>query len=116
MPKGIRQEQKLKEKGNLKGTKFTISRQKVEYSMRKFHHKVSKRQYLCMITEWDCPSLVSKEKFKEEYLDPLKRSVDQYLSAVVHWRELDLGLVTLEEYIDVQALWLRVDQYIKKQQ
>ena len=72
MPKGIRQEQKLKEKGNLKGIKFTISRQKVEYSMRKFHHKVSKRQYLCMITEWDCPSLVSKESLRKNIWTLLK--------------------------------------------
>ena len=83
--------------------------------MGKFYTKICKRQYLCMLTEWNCPDLVSKERFKKEYLDPLKRAADQYLSAIVYWREQDLALVTPDEYAEIQALWLRVDQYIKKQ-
>ena len=113
MPKGQKQMLKLP-KENIQGNKC-ITRQRIQYSMGKFFYKVCKRQYICSITEWDCPDLVSKEKFKREYLDPLKRAADQYLSAVVYWRELDINLVTPAEYAEVQDLWLRVDQYIRKQ-
>lgn len=90
-----------------------MSRQRVEYSMSKFHKKVSKRHYLCIVTECDCPSKISKETFQREYLDPLRRAIDQYLSAVIHWK--DLELVSNQEFSEVQALWQRVDQYIRNQ-
>ena len=31
-----------------------------------------------MVKEWDFPDLISPEEFKTQYLDPLKRAVDNF--------------------------------------
>ena len=81
--------------------------------MRKFHEKVAEREYLCKITEWDCPHFLTWRDFKKNYLEPLKRAADQFMSAATYWKELDA--ITLEEFYDIQAIWLKVEQYLKKQ-
>ena len=54
------------------------TRQRVLRSYIKFQTKVAQRQSICMVKEWDCPDLISPEEFKTEYLDPLKRAVDDF--------------------------------------
>ena len=86
-----------------------ISRQRVLYSMGRFCARIHKRQYWCIINE----GLKSEEEFKKDYLDPLKRATDQYLSAVNYWKGQNPNLVTPEEYASIQALWQRVEKYIQ---
>ena len=43
-----------------------------------------------MVREWDCPDLITSEEFKIQYLDPLERAVDSFLSAAVYWKESNL--------------------------
>ena len=112
MPSGIKQALKLRSE-NKSGKNKYISRQRVEYSMKKFFEKIAKRQYMCMISEWGCPSLFSLEHFKKTCLDPLKRAADQYLSAAIYWRELEV--ITIDEFQEIQNLWQKVDRYLKRQ-
>ena len=88
-----------------------ITRQKVLRSYIKFQSKVAQRQSVCMVKEWDCPDLISSEQFKIQYLDPLERAVDSFLSAAVYWKELNL--ITEGELAETQSLWQRVILYIK---
>ena len=67
-----------------------ITRQKVLRSYIKFQTKVAQRQSICMVKEWDCPELITSEEFKIQYLDPLERAVDSFLSAAVYWKESNL--------------------------
>ena len=88
-----------------------ITRQKVLRSYIKFQTKVAQRQSVCMIKEWDCPDLITFEEFKTQYLDPLERAVDSFLSAAVYWKESNL--ITEGELAETQSLWQRVILYIK---
>ena len=90
-----------------------ITRQRVLRSYIKFQTKVDQQQSICMVKEWDCPDLISPGEFKIQYLDPLKRAVDNFLSAAVYWKELNL--ITEGELAETQSLWKRVELYIKKQ-
>ena len=65
-----------------------------------------------MVKEWDYPDLISPEEFKTQYLDPLKRAVDDFLATAVYWKELNL--ITEGELAETQSLWQRVALYIKK--
>ena len=67
---------------------------------------------MCIISEWGCP-FFARECFKKTRLDPLKRAADQYLSAAVYWREVEV--ITIDEFQEIQNLWQRVDCYLKKQ-
>ena len=89
-----------------------ITRQKVLRSYIKFQTKVAQRQSICMVKEWDCPDLISPEEFKTEYLDPLKRAVDNFLSTALYWKEINL--IIEGELAEAQSLWQRVALYIKK--
>ena len=88
-----------------------ITRQKVLRSYIKFQTKVAQRQSVFMVKEWDCPDLITSEQFKIQYLDPLERAVDSFLSAAVYWKELNL--ITEGELAETQSLWQRVILYIK---
>ena len=88
-----------------------ISRKRVLYSMGRFCARVHKRQYRCIINEGTVP----EEEFKRDYLDPLKRIIDLYLSAAKYWIGQNPNLVTPTEYASIQALWQRVDKYIQTQ-
>ena len=88
-----------------------ITRQRVLRSYIKFQTKVAQRQSICMVKEWDCPDLITSEEFKIQYLDPLERAVDSFLSAAVYWKESNL--ITEEELAETQSLWQRVILYIK---
>ena len=90
-----------------------ITRQKVLRSYIKFQTKVAQKQSICMIKEWNCPDLISPEEFKVGYLNPLKSAVDNFLSTVVYWKELNL--IYEGELAEIQALWQRVALYIEKQ-
>ena len=84
---------------------------KVLRSYIKFQTKVAQRQSVCMVKEWDCPDLITFQEFKTQYLDPLERAVDSFLSAAVYWKELNL--ITEGELAETQSLWQRVILYIK---
>ena len=88
-----------------------ITRQRVLRSYIKFQTKVAQRQSICMVKEWDCPDLITSEEFKIQYLDPLERAVDSFLSAAVYWKESNL--ITEGELAETQSLWQRVILYIK---
>ena len=88
-----------------------ITRQKVLRSYIKFQTKVAQRQSVCMVKEWDCSDLITFQEFKTQYLDPLERAVDSFLSAAVYWKELNL--ITEGELAETQSLWQRVILYIK---
>ena len=88
-----------------------ITRQKVLRSYIKFQTKVAQRQCVCMVKEWDCPDLITFQEFKTQYLDPLERAVDSFLSAAVYWKELNL--ITEGELAETQSLWQRVILYVK---
>ena len=79
-----------------------ITRQKVLRSYIKFQTKVAQRQSICMVKEWDCPDLITSEQFKIQYLDPLERAVDSFLSAAVYWKESNL--ITEGELAETQSL------------
>ena len=65
-----------------------------------------------MVKEWDCPDLISPEEFKIQYLDPLKRAVDGFLSTAIYWKESNL--ITEAELAETQSLWQRVALYMEK--
>ena len=90
-----------------------ITRQRVLRSYIKFQTKVAQLQSICMVKEWNCSDLISPEEFKTQYLDPLKRAVDNFLSTAVYWKESNL--ITEGELAETQSLWQRVELYIKKQ-
>ena len=64
-----------------------------------------------MVKEWDCPDLITFQEFKTQYLDPLERAVDSFLSAAVYWKESNL--ITEGELAETQSLWQRVILYRK---
>ena len=111
MQKGQKQITKKVLKENVRENPY-ITRQRVLRSYIKFQTKVAQRQSICMVKEWDCPDLISPEEFKTEYLDPLKRAVDDFLSTAVYWKESNL--ITEGELTETQSLWQRVALYIKK--
>ena len=88
-----------------------ITRQKVLRSYMKFQTKIAQRQSVCMVKQWDCPDLITFQEFKTQYLDPLERAVDSFLSTAVYWKELNL--ITEGELAETQSLWQRVILYIK---
>ena len=77
----------------------------------KFQTKVDQQQSICMVKEWDCPDLISPGEFKVQYLDPLERAVDSFLSAAVYWKESNL--ISEGELGGTQSLWQRVTLYMK---
>ena len=64
-----------------------------------------------MVKEWDCPDLITFQEFKTQYLDPLERAADSFLSAAVYWKESNL--IAEGELAETQSLWQRVILYIK---
>ena len=90
-----------------------ITRQRVLRSYIKFQTKVAQLQSICMVKEWDCPDIISPKEFKTQYMDPLRRAVDKFLSTAVYWKESNL--ITEGELAETQSLWQRVELYIGKQ-
>ena len=80
----------------------------------KFQTKVAQKQSICHGKRvGTVQTLISPEEFKTGYLDPLKRAVDNFLSAAVYWKESNL--ITEGELAETQSLWQRVALYIEKQ-